>query len=363
MYKVLIVEDEYLEREALKLILSEKSNEITIAGEATTGSSAISLYKELCPHIMLIDIKVPCIDGIEVAERIREKDNNIAIIIITAYDDFALVQKALRIRVDDYILKPATPKQIMTSIDKVTKRISSKESIFSRKLNDLEKSIKLKQYKSSKEKLNSLLKYLFLINQDNRKKLKNDIQFIAFKLIKIADDMMLEIKEKDYIKKISKTKNEWLQKEMLLKLLYEMFDDLIENKKYNCNSEIVAVLNYIEKNYHKGITLKEVADYIGLSPYYLSRLFKKELGINFITYVTERKIEKGKDLLANTDMPISNIALELSFKEPNYFTKVFKKIVGLTPSQYRKKVRKEMTKKYNRLQTNRYIFNNKKYYV
>jgi YesN/AraC family two-component response regulator len=76
-----------------------------------------------------------------------------------------------------------------------------------------------------------------------------------------------------------------------------------------------------------------------MSSYYLSKIFKKETGVNFVTYLTERKIEIAKDMLANTDVPIINIALDLSYHEPNYFSKVFKKSTGMTPTEYRKERR------------------------
>jgi YesN/AraC family two-component response regulator len=85
--------------------------------------------------------------------------------------------------------------------------------------------------------------------------------------------------------------------------------------------------------------LDQVGEYANMSSYYLSKIFKKETGVNFVTYLTERKIEIAKDMLANTDVPIINIALDLSYHEPNYFSKVFKKSTGMTPTEYRKEKR------------------------
>jgi AraC-like DNA-binding protein len=71
------------------------------------------------------------------------------------------------------------------------------------------------------------------------------------------------------------------------------------------------------------------------------------MDINFITYITDRKIELAKDMLLNTDAPISNIAIELSYNEANYFSKAFKKKVGITPSQYREKYFAKQERKVN----------------
>ena len=72
-----------------------------------------------------------------------------------------------------------------------------------------------------------------------------------------------------------------------------------------------------------------------MSSYYYSRVFKKMTGVNFITYVTDRKIEIAQDMLVETDMPVINIAYELSYNEPNYFSKAFKRKVGMSPTEYR----------------------------
>jgi len=88
---------------------------------------------------------------------------------------------------------------------------------------------------------------------------------------------------------------------------------------------------------------EEVADNIKISPFYLSKIFKKYTGVNFIDYLTKLKIEKAKELLEYTDMPVINIAIELSFNEPNYFARVFRKTAGMTPSKYREEKRQTST--------------------
>lgn len=114
----------------------------------------------------------------------------------------------------------------------------------------------------------------------------------------------------------------------------QVIEEVIQN--IHVKEEIQSALNYIEKNFQNGVTLEEVAEYVHLSPFYLSKLFKKELNIKFVSYVTERKMEKAKELLESTGMPVINIALELNYREPNYFSKVFKKHIGMTASEYRK---------------------------
>jgi AraC-like DNA-binding protein len=88
-------------------------------------------------------------------------------------------------------------------------------------------------------------------------------------------------------------------------------------------------------DFKRGVTLDMAAAYVGMSASYFSKFFKKYMGVNFITYVTDRKIEAAKDMLVNTDRPVVNIAYDLSYSETNYFSKTFKKKVGVTPTEYR----------------------------
>ena len=105
-----------------------------------------------------------------------------------------------------------------------------------------------------------------------------------------------------------------------------------ENK---CNVILKSALDYIQKNYRYAITLNGMADLCNISPSYFSKLFKKGIGENFSSYINKVRIKKAKELLEASDVPISNLALDLGFEDCGYFIKVFKKIEGVTPAVYR----------------------------
>ena len=112
-------------------------------------------------------------------------------------------------------------------------------------------------------------------------------------------------------------------------------EEVYDKELNNLNDYTQEAIQYVEKNIKKNITLEEVAKNINITPHYLSKIFKKEVGINFVTYVTDRKIDLAKEMLADKNIPIVNISISLAFNQPNYFSKVFKKKVGVTPSEYR----------------------------
>ena len=92
---------------------------------------------------------------------------------------------------------------------------------------------------------------------------------------------------------------------------------------------------YINENYHRDISLEEVSRSVDISSYYFSKLFKEETGENFIEYLTAIRIEKAKELLHHREISIKNISIETGYSDPNYFSRIFKKQVGITPTEYR----------------------------
>lgn len=98
---------------------------------------------------------------------------------------------------------------------------------------------------------------------------------------------------------------------------------------------VTKAQEYIRKNYTKDIALEEVAQAVDISPYYFSKLFKEETGVNFTEYLTGLRIETAKMLLKNREMSIKQVCLDSGYANPNYFSRIFKKWTGITPTEFR----------------------------
>ncbi|WP_066895847.1 response regulator [Clostridium nigeriense] len=244
--KILIVEDEAPIREWIGYTIRNISEEFQVIGSVKNGKEAYDLALKNNPDVVITDIKMPVMDGLELSKKIKEIMPEVFIVILTNFAEFNYAREAISFGAYEYLIKSdIRPKEIKELLYKIEGKIKSKDV-------ECHKSI---------------------------------------------NDNMYE--EKTYSKTIEKA------------------------------------LRYIEENYKKHISLIDVARHIYLSHEYFSRLFKEEVGENFSTYLTVYRINKAKELIKNTDMKISQIAMEVGYSNPGYFSKNYKKYMGVSPEEDR----------------------------
>ncbi|NLP16666.1 MAG: response regulator [Clostridiales bacterium] len=140
---------------------------------------------------------------------------------------------------------------------------------------------------------------------------------------------------KDYLPTVIKIeKYEELRKWFIDKVT-EACRNITTKREEQTSGLICKAKAYIEENFNKDISLDDVSRSVDISPYYFSKLFKEETGENFIEHLTNIRIEKAKELLMNSGMNIKNICIDTGYSDPNYFSRIFKKQVGVTPTEYR----------------------------
>jgi two-component system response regulator YesN len=128
-------------------------------------------------------------------------------------------------------------------------------------------------------------------------------------------------------------------KEIFLNNYWKMIHMVADEKKEAAlteNGMILNVIEFIRQNYDKDISLSDAADLVGITPEYLSKLFSKEMGINFSTFLGEFRVSIAKKLLAAGNYKIYEVAEMVGYKDTKYFNKVFRSIMGVSPSDYRK---------------------------
>lgn len=110
---------------------------------------------------------------------------------------------------------------------------------------------------------------------------------------------------------------------------------VLKQQAATSQNSILFAKDYILTHYSDPLTLENVAQTAHISPYYFSKLFKQNTGSNFVEYLTGIRIEKAKELLTSQELSIKDICFAVGYKDPGYFCRIFKKITGRTPKEYR----------------------------
>jgi two-component system response regulator YesN len=345
MYTVLLVDDEELERKILSFTLQNSNLPIKIIGEASNGRECLENVHHLHPDLIIMDIKMPGIDGIEVTRQIKSLYPSMEIIILTAYGKFSYSQQAIRAQATDYLLKPIQPQQLIDAVKLAFSRISGRkfQPLPALDLTGLEEAVKNGNLTEAKHQLVLILDQLTSAKLTPINSMFNSI---GLRLMVITEQAILaagadpdkitslEIDANQSLSYIVSFQDLTIWAENLLKKCISLLSD--SNQSYNQVQILVRkAMDYIESNYAGTVSLKIVASHVHLSPAYLSRLFTEKTGVGFTDYLTQVRLKQAKHQLRCSNQTIDQIAVAAGFSSSSYFSAIFKKHEGITPSEYR----------------------------
>lgn len=515
---ILIVDDEGLERQAMKKILTSAFSTIQKVGEAGSGGEAVSYVKKWSPDLVLIDIKMPGMDGLEAIQEIKKINDQIRFIMVSAFNTFEYAQKAIREGVKDYLVKPSKKEEIIQTVARVLQEVETEkakqiadseiQANYSRAVNQLQSDwvaslilnhinreafyledfavedyqqfvaivLQLQPNNESKSfpyeeqallygELDPLIKSIclaavgpfmsfqvpilipFILEKETS--IKGQATAIAKQLLNVIEKKyphmicrigvgtpvenvnyfsdsyqkaLLALEEttenvkflyyhpsilskrldteldhyeqlliegirsgnlnafdrlyfdyfkeltafyeqslKDMIQHLNELKivlnrliREWQThifipdnafharslvqlREQSRSSLLTIVQQINSWQSEKANGIIYKAKEWMDDHFCENVTLDGLAAYVQLSPYYFSKLFKENIGLTFIDYLTQKRIDLSKRLLISTSKTFKEICYEVGYHDPNYFSRVFKKITGMTPSDYRKK--------------------------
>jgi len=130
--------------------------------------------------------------------------------------------------------------------------------------------------------------------------------------------------------------DQWANKKMEY-----IVNSIQEYQSRNTSSTVKVAIDYIEKNYDKEISLEDVAKQVGVTPQHFSKIFKLETGTNYVDWVTELRMEQAKKYLLRGKHTMKEVCFLVGYKDPNYFSRIFKRIVGMPPREYVKHQQRE----------------------
>ena len=169
----------------------------------------------------------------------------------------------------------------------------------------------------------------------NPKKIKSKALEVFLNVYNYINELKLMNNLSIYLENaVSKNTIDEIQLELIN--MIKFMQTKLENTQESISPVIIKLLDHIDQNYHRDLNLKEISDRLNINSIYLGQLFQKEIGILFSDYINNFRINKAKDLLANTSLKASEIGELIGYSNKNYFYRRFKSIVGITPSEWRK---------------------------
>ncbi|WP_123041128.1 response regulator transcription factor [Cohnella candidum] len=393
MWNLLAVEDESIVRVGLRYMIEWEQFGIRWKAEASNGEEALRLLDADDIHIVMTDIRMPGMDGLELAKQIKSRKPAVQIIFLSSYDNFSYAKEALRIGAVDYLHKPTMDEDEVSGVlRKVIEILGQSQSVHEKSkphLNETQKN----------EYFLSLLDSYTFPNAPYTPELEHAASPDGYRLISFRkrDDAVQDEPDgghlrflsilyliQEYISKdwgglvfhrdhkeiiwiapvdsekraVQADTEKYLEnlREKVLQLLnvallysaspmYRRLEELPEayiqallRSPLNEQSDNLIVRKskeFVDKHLLEDITLAKVAAAIHVSSGYLSRVFYKEIGENFSDYIIRNKLEYAQKLLRATNRKVYEIAADIGYSNPHYFSKLFKERVGLTPLEYR----------------------------
>lgn len=363
MTKMVIADDEWLIRESLIQGIDWDEIGIEIVGSCTDGLEAFEMIIEQEPHILLTDIRMAGMTGLELIESAKERIPTLKTIIISGYSEFEYAQQALKMGADDYLLKPINDQELKNIVGKLALQIK-RESEDSLETADKEL---LKVLLNEMEPSSPFLERvnfegdLLVICWESDTSYTLEIDEPGFRVLPGGIILMEEANKKsdliEYLNKLFITKKIFAGRSNLsrnmedLPVLYKQALWSKEQNKYNLNYgcppkdttdspiDMKEVFNYIKENFHQPITLQSLSSKFFISDSYFSRIFKQHTGKNFIEYLTEYRLNIAKDMLTYSNMKPSEVSKAVGYADQRYFSQIFKKQIGIPPSLFQKNIR------------------------
>ena len=352
MFKVLIVDDEPIIREGLHQIINWEKYGFTICGQASNGQDALEKIYALHPHLLILDINMPVLDGLELLDLLRQEKRNIQAVILTGYSEFAYAQKALNLGAVGYVLKPIDEEELKKTVRKAYGAIlehslvegASQKTILDicwgdtekELLNNLCRAIDFNNLELIKELLGALHGRYFAADSsiDTMKATYLHLYFAAISQL----DLMNRIGEEqlgyyqDVVEEVHRCQNVEELREHMLSKFCQLSDTLVQ---WSPEGTVNKIIDYVQRHYGEKITLEELSQNLGYTPAYLGKLFTDQLGLRFNTYLGKVRLEKAKDLLQK-GLNVSTTAEMVGYNDSDYFNIKFKEEFGVSPSAFKK---------------------------
>jgi two-component system response regulator YesN len=327
-----------------------------VAGSAQNGAEGLEVYRSTRPDVIIVDIVMPVMDGLEFIQAIRQQDTLTKIIILSAYGEFEYAQKAIDYGISSYVLKPINEAKLINFLHTIRQEFPvatpQNDLQLLSDIVDNDHEVIINEWRISEEmkfgKYPLVLEFIeqtfsYFLAENTR--LDKVIMFCSTleslfrrELYKLNHEEGAAYFDSIRMETISsytsiKDMKAWMVKAIMKAGVY--FHEAME-KKGNF-AVIYKAKEYTLHHYmEEDLSIQKVSDYVGLSKNHLSKIFKESTGENYWDYVLKMKMEKAKELLGKTNKTNYDIAHDIGYNSEYHFSRIFSKMVGMSPSQYRR---------------------------
>ena len=364
MIKVFLVEDEVIIRHGIRDNINWEENGFLFVGEAGDGEYAYPLILKTEPDILITDVKMPFMDGLELSRIVKKALPETKIVILSGYNEFDYAKEAIKIGISDYLLKPITSEHLIEALKKVAdiiKEEREKSKLLERYFVSYEKYTEFldkTDYSGvdrkliedflklgSVEECNTFIEEYFSAMGENNYKSLLLRQYMTMDIFYCVQEFLKSLKiksedipeEKKDIKLIPKSINSIETTKEYLKELFTFaltMRDNISNDRYS--DLIEKAKEYILQHFQESdFSLNKIAVHIGISASYFSSIFKQKTGQSFVEYLTKTRMEKACELLKCTTLRTAEIGEQVGYHDPHYFSATFKRVIGQSPKDFK----------------------------
>lgn len=388
MWNLLVVEDESIVRVGLRFMVNWEKYGVIWKAEASGSDEALRILEWEDIHIVLLDIRMPGMSGLELAKEIKESKPHVQVIFISSYDDFHYAKEAIRIGAVDYLHKATLDEEEVAAalgkaVEKLEQTQESKRQMTQEERNEYLLSL-LDAYTFPEgpiwpeltEAIGERFRLVVFRKRDDAIQRDDEHETLKFLSIQylieeyVSKDWggivfrrghrevlwlaphkpLSESLPSDITRYVDNLRHKVL--ELLgVALIYSAspdYDDpaqlpeaymqaLLRSPMHEQTDNLIVrkAKEYVDRHLVEDISLAKVAQAIHASPGHLSRVFCREVGENFSEYVIRNKMEYAQKLLRDTNRKVYEIAADIGYSNPHYFSKLFKERTGVTPLDYR----------------------------
>jgi len=360
MISILIVDDEALIRDTLIHHIQWEELGIGCVLEAKDGEEALALIKQQTPDILLTDIKMPHVNGIELACSVRRSFPDVMLVFLSGHTDKEYLMEAIHLHVDGYIEKPLNLTEIKEKMSALANECRTRRrykeaslSFYGKQLGEKERNTRFFELSQT-----TLLQFRKSLKNENRdtaireiRAIINDIResegtppvyvrnvFAQF-AVEIqnaaarsgADQTMSECSR--YINDADKASSFDVLEQGVVRIVHSFFDEIS-----SLDLNPVSVVNsYIQKNYtNSTITVEKIAADLFFNTSYLCTIYKQQTGTTINQALRAVRIKAACDLLMHSNCKLYEIGAMVGYPNGKYFTRVFLKETGFSPREYRR---------------------------